>query len=271
MKRLHANHRSGTGRNRRARISPGGQRLFVPVNWQGALSPAGEPPDVPRLYASTAVPDAPLFCWFKWCLPTYNQIGPSCVGQGWANWLEMMLRRYREDDPFKPGEQISGEAIWKRGREMFWKGRMNGGLYLPQGLEAMKDLEYVPPESPLMGVEPDWASVGYALRETPLVQGHHVHAGWENPDPQSGCLDHAPAPTNADGYHCTLRMGRLVQSGRRFYVGQNSWGTTWGWRGLFVMTEDEDAEGRMSGPLYTANLPAGWTSWDGWKKGVIRC
>jgi hypothetical protein len=182
-----------------------------------------------------------------------------------------MLRRYAEEDPFKPGDQISGEMIWKRGREMFHRGNMDGGLELPQGFEAMRDLGLIPPESQLLAISPDWASVGYALLSTPLVQGHHVHQGWENPDPKSGCIDHAYAPTAADGYHATLRIGRLVQDGTKFYVNLNSWGPAWGWYGLYIMTEAEDQEGRMPDGPYTANLPAGWTSWEGWKKGVIQC
>jgi hypothetical protein len=246
-------------------------KKFDPRNWQGAI--AADPAEilpVPTLRASTAIGDAPLFCWFRYCLPTYNQIGPSCVGQAWANWLELMLRRYSETEPFKPGQQISGEMIWRRGREMFYQ-NMDSGLLLPQGFDAMRDLGFIPPESQLLAVDPNWESTGHALLGTPLVQGHHVHKGWANPDPASGCIDHSGMPTQADGYHATLRIGRLIQDGIRFTVNLNSWGPAWGWHGLFVMTEAEDAECRMEDGPYTANLPAGWQQWEGWKEGVIQC
>ena len=244
---------------------------FDPRKWQGALPvlPGGESHAL--ILASEPPYPAPIFCWFPWCLPTYNQQGPSCVGQAWANWLELMLRRYAAKDPFRPGEQISGERIWKRAREMFYGGNMEDGIELPQGFAAMVDLGLVPPEAQLLAIDPDWESVGFALGSTPLVQGHHVHKGWDNPDPESGCIDHSSFPTAADGYHATLRIGRLVQENIRFYISMNSWGQTWGWHGLYLMTEAEDAEGRMEDGPYTANLPAGWTSWEGWKKGVIKC
>ena len=224
-----------------------------------------------RLTASGAAPEAPIFCWFRWCLPTVNQNGASCVGQAWANWLELMLRRYAEEDPFQPGEQISGEQIWRRGRELFYGGDMSDGLELPEGFEAMLSLGLIPPDSQLLAVDPDWASVGYALMSTPLVEGHKVHRGWASPNRQSGCIDHSPRPIRADGYHATLRIGRLEQDNTRFYVSQNSWGPSWGWHGLFLMNEAEDKEGRVPDGPYTANLPAGWTDWEDWKKGVVRC
>jgi len=240
---------------------------FNPRLWTGAIA---DHTKSPALIASAGIPDAPLLCWFRQCLPTYNQNGPSCVGHAWANWLELMLRRYSETEPFQPGEQISGEHIWLRGRDMFYTNR-KGGLTIRQGFEAMRNLGYIPPEATLLAVLPNWICVGYALQSTPLVQAHNVHPGWDQPDPASGCIDHSYTPTVADGYHATLRIGRLVQNGKRFYVGQNSWGPNWGWHGLFVMTESEDAEGIMTDGPYTANLPSGWTAWEDWRKGKIKC
>jgi hypothetical protein len=239
---------------------------FEPSHWCGCL-PSGNRP-APALQAS-ASDDAPLYSWLDYALPTYNQAGPSCVGQAWANWLELMLRRYVSRTVLKPGEQLSGEQIWKRGRELYHGGDLRGGLKIPQGFVALRDLGFIPPDSRLIEIAPDWSSVGAALYATPLVQGHHVHAGWQTPAPQSGCLDHQPAPTRADGYHATLRIGRLVQDRTRFYLSQNSWGPSWGWHGCFLMTEAEDQEGRMQDGPYTIALPAGWEAWQGWKGALL--
>jgi hypothetical protein len=193
------------------------------------------------------------------------------VGQAWANWLELMLRRYVGSRIFVAPQQISGEMIWKKARQMFYKGDLTGGLELPEGFEAMKELGFIPDDSMLMNIKPDWNSVGFALLSTPIVQAHHIHSGWANPDPVNGCIDHSGHPTTSDGYHATLRVGQIKQEGTPFYVSQNSWGMDWGWKGLFCMTSTEDAEGLMPDALYTANMPSGWTSWEGWKKGVIEC
>lgn len=214
--------------------------------------------------------DAPLAAWFNHCLPATNQNGPSCVGQAWANWLELMLRCYVGRGVLAPGEQIDGEAIWRRGRELFWGGTLDDGLYLSHGFHAMLDLGILPPGTELVQVAQDWRSIGRALLHTPLVQGHVVHEGWLHPDPRNGCLDHAPAPVGNGAGHATLCVGRLVKDGQRYRAGQNSWGTSWGWHGLFVLTDEEDAEGRMNDGPYTAVLPDDWTSYPGWRKAVTR-
>lgn len=244
---------------------------FNPANWQGALPDPfhGEASQV--FETNSPFEDIPLYCWFRYCLPTFNQKGPSCVGQGWANWLELMIRRYISPQAFRLGEQISGEMIHAKGRDMFWNGDQDGGLLLPQGFEAMKALGLIPDGSKLFAIKPDWRSRAAVLAVTPLVQGHHVHAGWADPDPKSGCIDHAPVPTDADGYHCTLQIGQLVQEETKYNVSQNSWGPDWAWHGLFLMTEAEDKATRMPDGPYTIVLPDGWRSFDGWRKGVVRC
>jgi hypothetical protein len=204
-----------------------------------------------------------------YCIPTYNQNGPSCVGQGWANWLECMIRKNVSLTAFAKGEQIGGELIWREGRRMFYKNDLSSGLLLNEGFDAMKNLGLIPPGSELVYVPNTWSAIGEALKTTPLVQGHHVHAGWARPSKVNGQIDEQPRPTNADGYHCTLCIGRLRQKSIGFKLNFNSW-LPWGWNGVFVMTLAEDAEGIMAGGLFTAKLSQPLSTWQGWKKGIIR-
>lgn len=192
--------------------------------------------------------------WFEWCLPTYSQNGESCVGHSWANWIECVARKRMGDSFIPRGLQVNGEAIWKRGREMFWGGDMTGGLYLDQGCLAAVDLGILPPLATPVRVDRTVSAQSMQLTRTPLVVGHAVHAGWFNPSQENGCIDHAPRPTGADGYHATLRVGLLLQNGVWFFAGQNSWGAEWGWRGYFLMTAAEDIEGAMQDSPWTCDL-----------------
>jgi len=233
----------------------------------GRIPPAPRSPAARN--ASAASPRLPV--WFEYCVPTYEQDGASCVGHAWANWLELAVRRYQSREALLYGEQIDGARIWRRGRELFWRGDLSDGLYVHQGFHAMLDLGLLPPAARLRQVAPDWASVCAAMAAAPLVQAHRVHQGWQAPNRINGCLDHRYYPAADAGCHCTLRVGCLVQRERRFYASLNSWGPGWGWNGLFVMDEAEDAEGLLPESLYTVDLPAGWARhWIGWRRAIVR-
>ena len=237
-----------------------------PHDWRGCLPSYCES----GIMRSALSEDAKPFAWYPWALPTINQVGPSCVGQAWANWLELMLRRYVSRTIFAPGEQIDGHAVWVRGRELFYSGRLTGGMQLPQGFAAMMDLGILPPESLLVAVNKNWNSVCRQLAISPMVQGHHIHPGWFRADRVSGLIDHEPIPAQADGYHATLLMGTGMHGDRRFRVGQNSWGCDFANNGYFVMTDEEWFEGVMADGPYTVQLPEGWEKWQGWKEHVVK-
>lgn len=239
-----------------------------PKFWNGVVA---EPP-LPgaRLDVVAAGPIVGESAWFDWCSPSLNQNGSSCVGWSWAHWMTGMIRRHVDPRAFAGGWQINGQAIWYTGRRMFWNGTTDGGIYLREGLTAARELGIVPPDTALQSVGTDWDSVGLALRATPIVQGHAIHNGWFDPDSESGCIDHEPKASGANGYHATLRIGRLTKDGRNYYVLQNSWGATWGRYGYGLMTVEEDAEGLMSPGLFTAKLPDDWRTWEGWRKCLIK-
>lgn len=240
-----------------------------PAYWCGVIP---EPPVVGRSSGDLIRASGPVnesYDWFDFCNPSLNQVGDSCVGWGWAHWLTGMIRRYADGRAFAAELQINGQAIWEKGRDMFWGGTRNGGLYLPQGFEAIRAMGMIPENSVLLRVASDWDSVGLALLDTPIVQAHAIHKGWFEPNPENGCIDHAPMASGSNGYHCTLRVARIRQLNKRFYVTQNSWGAEWGFGGYGVMTAEEDAEGLMSPGLYTALLPVGWAGRRGWEKYLI--
>jgi hypothetical protein len=181
-----------------------------------------------------------------------------------------MIKRFADGKAFADGWQLNGHAVWVHGREMYWNGDLTGGLYLPQGLNAMRDLGIIPPETRLVRVASDWDSVGFALLETPIVQGHAIHKGWFTASHENGCIDHEPMASGSNGYHCTMRIARLMQESFRFYALENSWGDDWAYNGYGVMTDAEDREGLMDDGLYTAKMPENWTAWTGWEKFLIK-
>jgi hypothetical protein len=204
--------------------------------------------------------------WFPYMRPSINQKGESCVGWGVSHWFTGMQIRYGDAEPFDAGWFLDGDIPWSRGRDMFWNGDKTGGLYLPQGFRAMADLGIVPNDSQILRVAPDWDSVGLALEEAPILQGHAIHQGWFSPDPVSGCINHIPTATGANGYHCTMRVARIVQEINRFFAFQNSWGDTWANHGYGLMSEAEDREGLMAPGLYTLRMPEGWLKDETWKR-----
>lgn len=234
-----------------------------PAHWCGALpDPRGQPAGTHWIAAGTP---APLTDWFQYCNPALNQRGESCVGWAWAHWLTAMVRRYQDSRAFAGGWQLDGEAIWTRGRQLFWGGTLDSGLFLPQGFDALRDLGGVP-DGECFWVSNSWDAVGDVLLDTPLVQAHAIHAGWFRAAAENGCIDHEPRASASNGYHATLRIGRTLRGGSQFYAFQNSWGEDWGYKGYGLFTAAEDAEGIMAGGLCSARLPAAWRTWDGWTK-----
>jgi hypothetical protein len=216
-------------------------------------------------------PDVPLRNWIEDCVPTYNQRSTDCVGNGWANTLEAIIRYYIGHSAIPEGYQLDGYKVWWKAKQMFDGGCLSGGLLIPQGFEAMKALSWIPKDSILVEVAHDWVSQGEALLEAPLVIGHSVYAGWFNPSKENGCLDHVYKPSSKSGGHCTCRIGRSIHNNRKFYVGLNSWGSDWGWNGAFLMDDDMSQDTSLDCP-YTISIPGGFSrliDHEGWKAGLI--
>lgn len=204
--------------------------------------------------------------WAKSVSSSVQQVGPSCCGYAWGNWMSMMLRKAGcglGDD-----ERIDGYAIWRKGREMFWGGG-NGGLYLSQGFLAAQELGIIPKEAKLVEVSNDPVSISHALMSTPIIVGSILDEGWDEPSLENGCLDHREDIDVGDGAHATVMIGIMEQKGQIFYLSLNSWGE-WGWHGMFVATEQRTSDMMMLDGPYAVEMPKGWESDKGWKKHIVK-
>ena len=239
-----------------------------PAYWNGCLPS-------PRLGAGREIlserPDVPLNNWIHDCIPTYSQTTDDCVGHGWANWLEIILRHYIGHGAIPNGYQLDGYRIWWKAKQMFNNGCLAGGLLIPQGFEAIKALGWIPKDSMLVEIGRDWVSQGEALLETPLVVGHAIYAGWFSPSPVNGCLDNVYKESARGGGHCTCRVGRFIQNGMKFYADQNSWGQYYAWNGIYLIEEEMSADTSLDCP-HTISIPGGFArllDHEGWKAGLI--
>lgn len=220
----------------------------------------------PRLFADFPVRAIISSEWYDFTLPTYSQQFPSCVGHATANWIELMIRRYLGKTAIPRGHQIDGDAIWKRGREMFYGGSLDGGLLMDHGLFAAIDLGILPKESKPGRLASNLGVVSHALEATPILQGTSVHAGWNQPDPENGEI--AMMMPDPFAGHATLIVATTRQDDQMGVVFQNSWGASWGRYGYGILREDQWKNYLLDDPV-TCSLPESWTTWTGWRRYLI--
>lgn len=214
-------------------------------------------------------PVQPYSAWTRHAIPTYSQTYPACVGHATANWIEMMLRKHVGRDVFKKGQQIDGDAIWRKGRQMFYPREKveAGGLLMDHGFRAAIELGILPPDSGVVCVRLDVGMISRMLRTEPVLQGTAVHRGWETPDPKNGQIPFKLPDPQAG--HATVIVGVLEQDGDSYILFQNSWGAQWGMGGFGLMRADQ-WEQCLLGPVCVCKLPDDWVAWQGWKDFVIR-
>ena len=241
---------------------------------QGALSrrPLGAAPLSARVPIAASVP-AHLNDWYCYLVPTYSQKFQSCVGHGWANWLECIVRRYigREAIPF--GMQLDGDQIWRYARNAWWKGDMNGGIYVTQGIQAMLALGWLPSDATQREVPSAFDAWNEALAETPLVQGHRVTDDWISPSKENGCLTAMYGQTEMTGGHCTLGVAAAWQDDQPYRALLNSWGSAWGYHGIGLMTDGMWLETALDDVTYTVDIPGGFKRLENegkWRDALIK-
>lgn len=248
----------------------------TPLELQGCLprlAGSGYVSGVPAINANRLVArGATLNDWYRDIVPTYSQNYDSCVGHGWANWMECVLRRHVRRNAIPSNRQINGDRIWMHARKRWWNGVMKGGIYIPQGFEAMKELGWLPDDSALVEVPVDFEAYNLALAETPLVQGHMVTSGWFDANHENGCLAHVYNRSMTTGGHCTLGIACALRDRTGYRALLNSWGDAWGWNGVGLMTDEFWLATALDDVCYTAHIPGGWCRLEechGWKDALI--
>lgn len=226
-----------------------------------------DPHNPPATLASEAGPIRYGVEWLYHALPSDSQgdLG-ACVGYAWATWMEAMIRKHVGRHAIAPGWQIDGEAIWRTGREMFYRGERveDGGLLLEHGHEAMLAMGILPRGSQLMRMRRnDPTAISLVLRGNPLVIAQALHRGWNFPEKESGFIRRDKG--NAWEGHAICLAGVTKQRGEPFYYIANSWGTSWGWNGLCLLSEPHYRLNTLAMPAYSI-LPDGWSEDRGWTK-----
>lgn len=205
--------------------------------------------------------------WLYHALPSDSQgdLG-ACVGYAWACWLEAMIRKHIGRHAIASGWQIDGEAIWRTGREMFYRGERveDGGLLLEHGHEAMLAMGILPKGSQLMRMRRnDVSALSLVLRGNPLVIAQALHKHWNWPRKESGLISRGKG--NSWEGHAICLTGLTKQSLTDYYYICNSWGTDWAWQGICMMSESHYRLNTLAMPAYSL-LPDGWTEDLGWTR-----
>jgi hypothetical protein len=232
------------------------------ITWKGCIRSELVRPEFIYDFSSPCVDHT----WARYCVPAETQHWPSCAGHGWANWKEIMLRYKLGLGVLKPFEQISGDAIWRRGREVFY-GDQNGGLTIGQAFEAAMDLGIFVPGSELKTLSRHEALYGDQFLRTPFVDAHDVSA-WETHGVQDNGQVFEGGTPNGTGGHCTVRISRMLQRERNFVQYLNSWGPTFGWNGCYTMSAEFDDDISLESRLYYVQEPEGWEKDSTWKKWI---
>lgn len=240
------------------------------VIWNGMKAVPSNTKEIrSKWYQETFIPCNP-FTWVSWSIPAETQHGPSCAGHGIANFKEIMLRRYHKSGsaPFAPWQEIDGDAIWAYARRKFYDGDMDGGLYIPQAFEAALEMGIFSKGSQLKTIKREDALYGSQFELTPFIDGHDVSGWYKNGLSDNGQV-YEGGQTDGTGGHCTVHVSRMVQNGKNFWQNLNSWGTSFGWHGLFITTEFFDFLTGLENSMYYVVEPEGWENDDGWRKYVI--
>jgi hypothetical protein len=229
--------------------------------------PPGRAPYMPPAEASESRKIRYSSEWLMHSIPVDSQGDTNaCVGYTTANWIEAMLRKTHGRDVLKPGQQIDGEAIWRRGREMFWPKESveSGGLWLWQGFEAAIDMGVLPPATATKEIKSlKFEVLSEEMAKYPLAMAQATHNGWNFPQRESGFIKRMKGDPAAG--HAVLMVAMLKQGGKPYAMLQNSWGLDWGWHGCGILSESHWQLNALT-VCCTAELPPMWRAWGGWRR-----
>jgi hypothetical protein len=180
--------------------------------------------------------DGTMRDWYTETVPTDAQVLPSCVGRAVAQMLMILRRRKEGRKAITKATLIDGDKIWKRAREMFYGGDMDGGLLLHEGVAAAENLGYLAKGSyRIFRPRNDLAEIDRYLSISPLLQGTGTWPAWDFPEKENGQIARGRPDWNAG--HATLIVDVQKRDGRYFNVFANSWGTSWGRHGYGILNE----------------------------------
>ena len=209
--------------------------------------------------------------WFDCCLPSDDQGRlNACVGHGTGNWFVAIIRRKCGLDAIPLGYSFDGELLWRMALEADGRAGQNEGLASARDcFVSAKKLGIITGANALIEIGPACEGINLSLRETPLVCGIHVHAGWfdDAVNKETGQVGEALGPSVLDlAGHCMLMAAdiRHPVSGRWAYMWQNSWTQDYGYHGFALSSHDEFLQCYMGdGPWTVANYdPVNNRTWE---------
>jgi hypothetical protein len=234
------------------------------IKFGGCLAPKRPPPRVLNGNIDTGM--LPEVDWSRFMSVVDDQQEGSCVGRGLGTNLEIDICR-------QTGErwQLDSFLFWRHGREMFYRGNLNGGLLLDQGVASAVDLEVIPPGCATQ-IPLDREAINEALQAGPLMQAHSAHDGWM-PDrlhPTNGAVDESVAFSYGENGHCTAAMGWDHHNGREMVTSANSWGVKCGpLNGIFTMTFEHWMACALDRPMRLMIPKGWWTKTHAWRKFIV--
>lgn len=205
--------------------------------------------------------------WHKNLTVADNQQEGSCIGRGFAARLEMDILAVLGES-----WQLDAYAVWERGRQMYYRGDLNGGLSLMQGLNAILDLGIINGDSSSWQGIPLYAqAIHRALQQAALIQAHTAHDGWDPDrlDPDNGAVDESEAFTYGSNGHCTLGIGWNWHNGVPLIPSFNSWDYGYGQHGVFCMTWQHWLATALDNPILLLVDPDWWRTSKVWRKFII--
>lgn len=215
--------------------------------------------------ATETFTEPPVFPWDGRIIPTPAQRGNSCGGEGWCKALSAAIMA-EDPEAIPHGQYIEPWPVYVRARELFWPGPWRDeGLLPSQAYDALHDLDCIPRDTTLRMPPVTWDGLCRALPDGPVGFGGLVHDGYGRFDPENGCIDHAPRPTDSSAGHWMCIVGTLTQGAHRFIAIDQSWGRDMYWHGIMLMTWEEFREVYLA-PFMGLNLAPGISRYPGWRK-----
>ena len=230
---------------------------------------------VPRFDVADAMIDLSPYC-----NPAQLQTGGSCGANGFANAVEVMLRRgcpswrvqeivekklpKREDGVYAPW-QVMGDEIYADACLAFHGNLKDAGLEMSE-IAQLGDLTGIFAGESVVRIEVNTEALADALAHGPFLMGRALCAGDNEPDPTNGYV--AVSMPNPVAGHCQCVVEYRFQAQELYWLVQQTWGRKFGWNGYvrygdgflqycqFPGVNDRPMQWRPVGDWWERNLDA---------------